>query len=117
MIASLNDSEYFVFGSHASGHHAGGAARQAVEQFGAIVGQGEGLQGQSYAIPTMNGRELFQEAIQRFVAFATANPDKQFLLTRVGCGIAGYPESDIRAMFTQELPHGWPANITPPEGW
>lgn len=117
MITHLEPNAVFVFGSNTAGHHAAGAARQAVEQFGAVMGQGEGLQGQSYAIPTMNGRELFQEAIQRFVAFAASRPDLQFMLTKVGCGIAGYSESEVRQMFQRALPAGWPENITPPEGW
>lgn len=117
MIMHLAPNQVFVFGSNAAGHHAGGAARQAVEQFGAIMGQGEGLQGQSYAIPTMNGRDLFQQAIQRFIDFAASRPDLQFFLTKVGCGIAGYPEDEVRTMFHKALPSGWPKNIVPPAGW
>lgn len=117
MITRLGPGEVFVFGSHASGHHAGGAARQAVERFGAIVGQGEGLQGQSYAIPTMNGRAVFRAAIERFVGFAGEHPDTRFLLTRVGCGIAGYPESEVRELFRLAAQGGWPSNVLPPEGW
>ncbi len=117
MITHLGPNEVFVFGSHVTGHHGGGAARQAVERFGAVVGQGEGLQGQSYAIPTMNGKQLFQDAIDRFIAFATAHPETTFLLTRVGCGIAGHDEREVIEMFRQATPDGWPANIVPPEGW
>ena len=117
MITQLQPNEVFVFGSHITGHHAGGAARQAVERFGAVVGQGEGLQGQSYAIPTMNGDQLFQNAIERFITFATQHPESTFLLTKVGCGIAGYSEPEVIAMFRQATPHGWPANVIPPDGW
>ena len=117
MIATLGPNEIFVFGSHLSGHHAGGAARQAVEQFGAIVGQGEGLQGQSYAIPTMHGEQLFRDAIGRFVAFAGLHPELRFLLTKVGTGIAGFREQSVREWFAEALPNGWPENIVPPEGW
>lgn len=117
MITQLEPGEVFVFGSHITGHHAGGAARQAVERFGAIVGQGEGLQGQSYAIPTMNGQDLFRKAIGRFIWFANAHPETRFLLTKVGCGIAGYPESEVRALFGQATPAGWPSNVVPPDGW
>jgi hypothetical protein len=117
MITQLQPNEIFVFGSHATGHHGGGAARQAVQQFGAIVGQGEGLQGQSYALPTMNGDDLFQEAIGRFLAFAAEHPEKRFLLTKVGCGIAGYAEPQVITMFRRALPNGWPTNVIPPDGW
>jgi hypothetical protein len=117
MITRLKPNEVFVFGSHVTGHHAGGAARQAVERFGAVVGQGEGLQGQSYAIPTMNGDQLFRDAIGRFITFAVDHPQSTFLLTKVGCGIAGYAEPEVIAMFRQATPNGWPANLIPPEGW
>src|SRR4051794_36437942 len=114
MISELGPNEIFVFGSHITGHHAGGAARQAVDQFGAIVGQGEGLQGQSYAIPTMNGRELFETAIRPFLGFAAAPPDLTFRLTKVGCGIAGYDERTVIDMFASETSGTWPENIIPP---
>ena len=117
MITNLAPNQVFVFGSHLTGHHAGGAARTAVERFGAIVGQGEGLQGQSYAIPTMHGETVFRQAIQTFVSFAADHLELEFLLTRVGCGIAGFSESDVIAMFHEALPNGWPANIVPPPGW
>ena len=117
MITELEPGQIFVFGSHRTGHHAGGAARQAVDRFGAIVGQGEGLQGQSYAIPTMHGEADFLRAIKAFVDFAEARPELELLLTRVGCGIAGFRESDVVAMFQDALPQGWPANIVSPEGW
>ena len=117
MIERLEPGQIFVFGSHASGHHAGGAARQAVRQFGAIVGQGEGVQGQSYALPTMHGVDAFRRAIATFVAVAAAHPEFEFLLTKVGCGIAGYPEEQVIAMFREALPNGWPVNIVPPDGW
>ena len=54
-ITSLGEDEVFVFGSNLAGRHCGGAARVARERFGAIMGQGVGMQGQSYAIPTMQG--------------------------------------------------------------
>ena len=58
-----------------------------------------------------------RDAIDRFVAFAAEHPETTFLLTRVGCGIAGYDEAEVIAMFRQATPDGWPANITPPNGW
>jgi len=117
MIEYLEPNQIFVFGSHQTGHHAGGAARTAVERFGAIIGQGEGLQGQSYAIPTMHGEINFRQAIQTFVLFAGEHPELEFLLTKVGCGIAGFHELDVIAMFHESLPNGWPTNIVPPDGW
>jgi hypothetical protein len=117
VITHLEPGQIFVFGSHATGHHAGGAARQAVERFGAVVGQGEGLQGQSYAIPTMHGEDLFRQAIRTFIDFAAARPELEFLLTKVGCGIAGFLEVDVIAMFQESLSDGWPTNVVPPVGW
>lgn len=81
----------------------GGAAALAMRNFGAIYGQGEGLQGQSYAIPTTDGIELMKESIHHFCEFARNNPDKQFLVTRIGCGIAGYKDEDIAPLFTEAI--------------
>lgn len=98
-INSLNPGEVFVFGSHISGHHAGGAARFAVERFGAVVGQGEGLQGSSYAIPTMGSNEDFARAVDRFLQFARLAPGLTFLVTAVGTGIAGHPVERVALRF------------------
>ena len=99
-ITSLQPNEVFVFGSNTAGAHLGGAAHQAVEQFGAIMGQGEGLQGQSYAIPTVGlSKDEIEAAVMRFIDFARQNPDKKFLVTRIGCGIAGYAVRDIAPFF------------------
>ena len=98
-IETLQPNEIFVFGSNAAGMHGGGAAAQAMSKFGAVWGQGEGLQGQSYAIPTMEGIDNMREAIQRFIDFADSHPDMRFLVTRVGCGIAGYTDRDVAQMF------------------
>mgnify|MGYP002621770269 CR=1 FL=1 len=100
-ITELEPDEIFVFGSNAMGQHAGGAARQAVESFGAIMGQGEGLQGQSYAIPTMEGLDNLRTAVMRFIEFADQHPEMKFLVTRIGCGIAGYRVSDIAPLFSR----------------
>ncbi len=91
--------EIFVFGSNARGMHAGGAARFALDHFGAEWGVGEGLQGQSYAIPTMEGLDSLKLAVDRFIAFAKQHPEYKFLVTPIGCGIAGYRESQIGPMF------------------
>ncbi|MDD6888754.1 MAG: hypothetical protein PUD39_00585 [Bacteroidales bacterium] len=94
-----NSNDIFVFGSNAKGFHNGGAAAQAMHNFGAIYGQGEGLQGQSYAIPTMEGFESMKEAVARFTQFAAEHPELHFLVTRIGCGIAGYTVSQVAPLF------------------
>ena len=99
-IVSLESNEIFVFGSNASGFHAGGAAAKAMHDFGAIWGQGEGLQGQSYAIPTMEGLESMKAAIERVTQFATQHPELHFLVTRVGCGIAGQAVHEVAPLFS-----------------
>ena len=103
-ITELAPKEIFVFGSNAQGMHMGGAARVAVEQFGAVWGQGEGLQGRSYAIPTMEGLGNLAPAVERFVAFARQHPDLTFLVTPIGCGIAGYRPEQIAPMFAEAAP-------------
>ena len=103
-IDHLEENEIFVFGSNASGYHGGGAAAYAMRKFGAIWGQGEGLQGQSYAIPTMEGIAEMSEAIRRFTSFAAEHPELRFLVTRVGCGVAGYSVSQIAPLFKECIP-------------
>lgn len=98
-INSLLDDEIFVFGSNAMGMHMGGAARIAYDKFGAEWGNGEGLQGQSYALPTMEGEESVRAAIKRFTEFAYDHPDLTFFVTAVGCGIAGYTPKEIAPIF------------------
>lgn len=111
MITELAPGEVFVFGSNAAGLHAGGAARTAVEKFGAVWGQGEGLQGQSYAIPTMTGLSDLWHAVDRFIDFATLAPGMKFLVTPIGTGIAGHTVDHVAPMFAHV-----PANvILPPE--
>lgn len=98
-IDQLAEGEVFVFGSNPEGHHAGGAAAHAVKHFGAIEGQGEGMQGQSYAIPTTGDHILFAQAVQRFICYAAAHPEKRFLVTRVGCGNAGRDAYEVARLF------------------
>lgn len=99
-ISSLAEDEIFVFGSNLDGHHYGGAARIAEEKFGAIFGQGIGLQGQSYAIPTMQGGvETIAPYVNEFIEFAKSNPDQFFYVTRIGCGIAGFTDEEIAPLF------------------
>lgn len=98
-IRTLDSNEIFVFGSNANGMHGGGAARAAVNHFGAIWGQGHGLQGQSYAIDSMSGIEPLKKDIADFVAFARQHSEMRFLVTRIGCGIAGYKASEMAPLF------------------
>ena len=103
-IDNLNDNEIFVFGSNLSGMHGGGAARLAFQRFGAVMGQGVGLQGQSYGIPTMQGgTETIAPYVDEFIAFARQHPDKQFLVTRIGCGIAGFSPDEIAPLFAKAV--------------
>ena len=111
-IDQLADNEVFVFGSDPEGNHAGGAAAHAVKHFGAIVGQGEGPQGQSYAIPTTGDYVLFAQAVQRFICYAAQHPDKRFLVTRVGCGNAGRDFHQVARLFVDAIMQ---ENISLPE--
>lgn len=99
-ISELKSNEIFVFGSNLQGRHGGGAARIAVEKFGAIWGQGVGLQGQSYAIPTMQGGvDTIKPYVDEFIAFAKKHNELIFLVTRIGCGIAGFDDKEIAPLF------------------
>ena len=101
MITRLAENEIFVFGSNLQGMHAGGAARIAHKLFGAIWGQGVGLQGSSYAIPTMQGGvETIAPYVDEFITFAQEHPQLRFLVTRIGCGIAGFTDEEIAPLFT-----------------
>ena len=99
-ISSLKADEVFVFGSNLQGYHGGGAARAAINKFGAIWGQGVGLQGQSYAIPTMQGGvETIKPYVDQFIAFAKEHTELFFYVTRIGCGIAGFTDDEIAPLF------------------
>ena len=99
-IDTLKENEVFVFGSNLQGFHGGGAARVAMEKFGAVWGQGVGIQGQSYAIPTMHGgTDAIKPYIDEFIDFAKSHPERTFLVTRIGCGIAGFRDEDIAPLF------------------
>ncbi len=99
-ITNLRPGEIFVFGSNLAGMHGGGAARIAVDRFGAIMGQGVGLQGQCYAIPTMQGGvNTIQPYVDEFIRFAKSHPEMTFLVTRIGCGIAGFRPEQIAPLF------------------
>ena len=99
LISVLDPGEVFVFGSNIHGMHKGGAARVAMERFGAVWGVGEGLQGQSYALPTMEGIDNLVKAVDRFIIFARQHPELRFLVTAVGCGIAGYTPEQVAPFF------------------
>ena len=99
-IDSLKENEIFVFGSNLAGMHGGGAARIARLHFGAVMGKGVGLQGQSYAIPTMQGGvETIRPYVEEFIIFAHQHPELHFLVTPIGCGIAGFEAEDIAPLF------------------
>ena len=98
-ISRLAPNEVFVFGSNEQGLHYGGAAKVAVENFGAIMGQGNGLQGMSYAIPSMSGLGVMGEYVKEFCEFAKVHPEKRFLVTEIGCGIAGYSIGEVAPLF------------------
>lgn len=117
-ITSLNDNEIFVFGSNLQGEHVGGAAYFAFKSFGAVMGQGEGLQGRSYAIPScvrveVNGcrhTKPFESAtdmteyVERFSKFASKHKELHFLVTKIGCGIAGLPIDEVAKVFEVCVP-------------
>lgn len=105
IIKKLKPNQIFVFGSNANGHHAGGAARQALDKFGAEWGNPAGLQGQSYAIVTLDSnmcKVTHSFILQQLVTlntFAADNPDKEILVTPIGCGIAGFSVDEINKLF------------------
>ena len=114
-ISELRADEVFVFGSNLAGMHGGGAAYAAWRKFGAVMGQGVGLQGQSYAIPTMQGGvETIQPYVDEFIAFAKSHPELFFYVTRIGCGNAGFCDEEIAPLFAaaREVP-----NICLPESF
>lgn len=103
-ITELKENEVFVFGSNLNGWHEGGAAYIAQKKFGAVYGQGVGLQGQSYAIPTMQGGvDTIKPYVDDFITFAKDNPDKVFLVTPIGCGIAGFKIEEIAPLFQNAI--------------
>ena len=103
-IRELADDEVFVFGSNLRGLHGGGAAATAHRCFGAIWGQGVGLQGQSYGIPTMHGGiEKIKPYVDEFIAFAKEQKELRFLVTKIGCGIAGFREEEMAPLFADAI--------------
>ena len=115
IITELQPNEIFVFGSNLKGLHGGGASYIAYRKFGAVMGQGVGLQGQSYAIPTMQGGvEKIRPYVEEFIQFAKENQNLTFLVTRIGCGIAGFTDMEIAPLF--ENAHNV-ENIVLPPNW
>lgn len=108
-ITQLDPDEVFVFGSNSGGLHGGGAARIAHERFGAVWGEGHGHHGQSYAIDTMSGLDALAAEAATFIAYARAHPELRFLLTPVGCGIAGFTAAQVAPLFA-----GSPRNVSVP---
>lgn len=104
MISRLAENEIFVFGSNLDGAHGGGAARLAYNRFGAVWGQGVGLQGQCYAIPTMHGGvDVIKPYVNEFISFARQHREFIFLVTKIGCGIAGFRDEDIAPLFASAI--------------
>lgn len=103
-ISELRADEVFVFGSNLAGMHGGGAAWVAFRKFGAEMGVGVGLSGQSYAIPTMQGGvETIKPYVDEFIAFAKEHPELFFYVTRIGCGIAGFRDKQIAPLFAEAI--------------
>lgn len=100
-IAELGENEIFVFGSNIQGAHGGGAARYAYQNFGAEWGVGEGITGRTYALPTMEGDASMKRAVERFIDCAKAHPELTFLVTAIGCGIAGYTPDEVAPLFRE----------------
>ena len=105
-ITKLKKDEVFVFGSNESGHHGAGAAKLAFDNFGAIMGNGWGPMGQSFAIPTKSWDikgiiplKALECYLGRFSEYAMQHPEKQFLVTKIGCGLAGWSVEDIAPLF------------------
>lgn len=104
-ITDLKENEIFVFGSNESGIHGAGAAKLAYDKFGAIWRQGVGLQGKTYAIPTKDygiktlDLDEINDYVKEFILFAKQNTNFTFLVTQIGCGLAGYSANEIAPMF------------------
>lgn len=114
-----NDGKHiFVFGSNLAGRHGRGAALQAKAIWGAQTGVGFGRTGQAYAIPTKDAEIKpltllrITEFVNCFLKYARNHPELIFLVTRIGCGLAGYTDADIAPMFANS-----PANCELPDGW
>lgn len=104
-ITELKPNEIFVFGSNIHGMHGGGAAAIAFRKFGAEWGVGEGLTGQCYALPTMEGGvDYIAEKVENFIACAKDHPEMKFYVTKIACGIAGFSIEEIGPLFADAIP-------------
>ena len=108
-IGELAPNEVFVFGSNRHGQHGSGAAGAAVARFGAVYGQGRGLQGQSYAIITMTWPAFLAREVAEFCEFAARHPEMTFLVAEIGCHKAGYTPDVVAPMFARA-----PGNVALP---
>lgn len=104
-ITELKDMEVFVFGSNQGGKHGKGAAKQALT-WGAVYGVAEGLQGKTYAIPTKDKSirrtlsiDEIKPYVDRFIDFAQEYPEITFLVTEIGCGLAGLKPKQVAPLF------------------
>ena len=110
--------EIFVFGSNLSGIHGAGAAKRAYMYHAAVWGQGEGLHGDSYALPTKGHNITFMpigevvQYVEKFLRFAAHCTECRFKVTRVGCGLAGFKDEEIAPLFRDA-----PANCTFDSAW
>jgi hypothetical protein len=108
-VSSLKSNEIFVFGSNLSGRHGKGAARQAMK-WGAKYGKGNGIQGNTYGIPTVNARisnklslKAISSYVDEFIQFAKSHPEYHFLVSEIGCGLAGWTVKDIAPLFREAV--------------
>ena len=107
-ITELADNEVFVFGSNESGMHGAGAAKVALS-FGAVMYQGFGPQGSTFAIPTKDWNittlpiNVIEHYVNRFIVHAKVTPEFYFLVTKIGCGLAGYRVGDIAPLFREAI--------------
>ena len=103
----MQSAPVFVFGSNLAGRHGKGAALFAKQHHGAVYGQGIGLQGSSYAIPTKDGSlrtlplAVIAGHVAEFLVFAADHPELNFQVTPIGCRLAGYVPAQIAPMFVQ----------------
>lgn len=114
-IGHLEEDEVFVFGSNVLGEHSGGSSLMALRHFGAELGVGEGLRGQSYAIPTVGlSYSSMAGSVNAFLHFAALHTELRFLVTRIGCGSAGYSDHEMARLFAPAKNF---SNVALPEEW